>query len=106
MAQRYCKSCDGWHDLAEPWPSACLPKRDYKRASVAAPMIICDGLEVKSMVDGKVYTSKAALRASYRQAGVIEVGNEVQKPPPRVKPDREAIRNSIRRGMSLAGIPV
>lgn len=106
MAQRYCKACDGWHDLTAPWPAECYRSRGDKRASVAAPMIICDGIEVKSMVDGKIYTSKAALRRSYREAGVVEVGNEQQKPPPKRRPDSKAIDNSIRRGMSLAGIPV
>ena len=44
-----------------------------KRSDLAAPMILSDNIEVKSMVDGNIYTSKAALRASYRARGYVVV---------------------------------
>lgn len=51
-----------------------------KRSGLAAPMIISDHLhEIVGQHDGKVYTSKTALRRSYRAAGVEEVGNEPQR---------------------------
>lgn len=43
--------------------------------------IIPDEICIKSMVDGRVYTSKSALRRHYREAGVIEVGNEINHTP-------------------------
>lgn len=75
-----------------------------KRSGLAAPMIMSDNVEVKSMVDGKVYTSKAALRQSYRASGYIEVGNEPLKPPPKPKPDRKAISDSVGKAFARAGI--
>lgn len=57
-----------------------------------------------SMADGKVYTSKAAMRASYKAAnnpqGVnyVELGNEPRaKAAPKPKPDRAAIKEAVQR---------
>lgn len=75
-----------------------------KRSDLAAPMILSDNIEVKSMVDGNIYTSKAALRASYRARGYAEVGNEELKPPPKPKPDRKAISESVGKAFARAGI--
>lgn len=75
-----------------------------KRSNLAAPMIMSDSVEVKSMVDGKIYTSKAALRQSYRAKGYVEVGNEPLKAPPRPKPDRKAISESVGKAFARVGI--
>ena len=56
------------------------------------------------MVDGKVYTSKEALRRSYRARGYTEVGNEEIKPRPKPKPDRKAIKESVGKAFARAGI--
>lgn len=82
--------------------------RDIERArsSLPAPTVIGDSIELKSMVDGKVYTSKAALRASYRAKGYVEVGNERLDPPAKPKPNRKAIRDSAARALSQVGISV
>jgi len=79
-------------------------KAPPKRSGLSAPMIISDGIEVKSMVDGKIYTSKSALRQSYRANGYIEVGNEPLKAPPKPKPDRKAISESVGKAFARAGI--
>jgi len=82
------------------------------RSHLPTPVIHGDNIELKSMADGKVYTSKAALRASYLPSGnpqgerYIEVGNEEMKPPPPPKPDRKGIRASVSKALSRAGIPV
>ena len=47
-----------------------------QKAEVNAPSVWNDECCVKSMVDGKIYTSKAALRKHYRATGHIEIGNE------------------------------
>lgn len=53
--------------------------RGGNQGELCTPMIIPDGHKpVMSMTNGKVYDSKSALRAEYRRAGVVEVGNEVQ----------------------------
>lgn len=76
------------------------------RSGLAFPMVISDQIEVKSMVDGQTYTSKSRLRRSYRENGYIEVGNEEQKMPPKPKPDRKAIRESVAKAMNRAGISI
>jgi hypothetical protein len=52
---------------------------------------------VQSMLDGQMYDSKAALRRTYKQAGVVEVGNDNERHKPFVKPkiDRKAVVQSI-----------
>lgn len=95
--ERFCKVCKGWHN-PEAWPHNCMPERNWARSDVSAPMIIADHMEpVQSQLDGKMYDSKSRLRATYRDAGMIEVGNDparFRKPKP-PKPDRKAIKESI-----------
>jgi hypothetical protein len=79
-----------------------------KRSSLPIPHIASDAIEIRSMVDGQIYTSKAALRASYRAKGYVEVGDQdVEKhikPAPRT--DRKAVREAAARALSKVGIPV
>jgi hypothetical protein len=58
-----------------------------KRSSLPCPMLSLDAMEpVQSQATGKIYDSKAALRAEYKQLGMVEVGND----PARLrKPKRE-----------------
>lgn len=47
------------------------------RSGLPAPMLIRDAIDpLMGMHDGKLYDSKSALRASYRAAGVEELGND------------------------------
>ena len=79
MSERWCKVCDGWHSLEEPWPSACVRHHNDKASDLPSPMIISDHLDnLQSQSDGKIYTSKRALRRSYREQGMVEIGNEKQ----------------------------
>lgn len=69
-----------------------------KRSHLPAPMINSDTMsEVQSMHDGKVYTSKSALRATYRAAGLEEVGNDPARLRPRKRPkvDRKSIKETV-----------
>lgn len=82
-----------------------------RRSAFNCPMLIADHIEpTRSMVDGKIYDSKAALRATYMPSGnvsgdrYIEIGNEQQKPKPKAKPDRKAIRHSVQKALSQVGI--
>lgn len=75
-----------------------------KRSSLSAPMIMGDSIEVKSMVDGKIYTSKAALRQSYRSKGYVEVGNERLDPPKKPAPDRKGISEAVGKAFNRVGI--
>ena len=104
MTERYCKSCDGWHDLDEPWPSACYQIKSGPRSDLPMPMIALDTIEggVESQVDGKIYTSTSALRRSYRAAGVVEVGNDPARHRKFTKPpiDRKALKTSIEKAQA------
>ena len=110
MPQRLCKVCDGWHDLNEPWPHNCCSEAPA-RSSLPAPQVIADTMApTQSMVDGKFYTSKAALRATYKPSGnkdgkrYNEVGNEKPKPFQKPRPKREEIRAAVRRAASRVGL--
>jgi len=69
---------------------------------LCVPQIIRDEMDpVQNQHDGKMYTSKRAMRASYLPSGnkegarLIEIGTEKQKPKPKYKPDAKAIRTSM-----------
>lgn len=75
-----------------------VERREVKRASLPSPMLNLDTMpETQSMLDGKFYTSKSALRATYRAAGVTEVGNDPArlKKQPKQKPDRTSIKTAV-----------
>lgn len=108
MRERFCKICGGWHNL-KAWPHNCLPERNMNRSDLPGPMIITDTMDpVQSQLDGKFYDSKAALRSTYRAAGVVEVGNDSSvtdpKPFKRPKPKREDIKASVNKAFSRAGL--
>ncbi len=67
------------------------------RSELPSPHFVSDAIEIRSMHDGQMYTSKSKLRSEYRAHGVEEIGNE--KPAPVVKPaaDRKAIRDTLRK---------
>lgn len=83
---RKCKTCGGDHPL-DRWPGNCMPERNWNESDLpVCRQFISDNLEalsnvngLRSMVSGQQYTSKAALRAEYKRAGVEEVGNESVK---------------------------
>jgi hypothetical protein len=68
------------------------------RSDLPSPLVISDDMDpTQSMLDGKIYTSKSSLRATYREAGVTEVGNDPQRLAPRKrrKPDRRKIKDTV-----------
>lgn len=75
------------------------PLQDFGPMSdLACPRISGDTIApVQSMVDGRMYDSKSALRAGYRRAGVVEVGNDPARHRPRQKPkrDRHALKATV-----------
>lgn len=91
MRQRFCRVCSQWHDVSEPWPVACYPV-----SANNVPYVISDNIEVRSMHDGQMYTSKSKLRNAYRAAGVEEIGNEMPRSE-RPSSPRGDIRNELRR---------
>lgn len=106
--QRFCRVCEGWHE-PEAWPHNCMPERNLARSDIPGPMIISDTMEpVQSQLDGKFYDSKAALRSTYRAAGVVEVGNDSSaldpKPFKKPKPKREEIKAAVNKAFSRVGL--
>ena len=85
----------------------------HKRSIHGCPMVISDAMEpAQSMADGKVYTSKAAIRATYKPSGnpagesFVEVGNDpaMLKTKPKPKPDRQAVKAAVGKAFSRAGL--
>ena len=77
------------------------------RSALPCPMVIPDNIEIKSMTDGRIYTSKRALRAAYRKQGYIEVGDAWDKKlpePPKPKIDAKERRLDIAKAFSRAGV--
>lgn len=78
-----------------------LFQKRANQGELCAPMVILDGMSaVQSQTDGRMYDSKSALRAEYRRAGVIEVGNE--KLPAKPKPDKASARKARRAALGKA----
>ena len=97
--ERLCKVCRAWHDMDTPWPAECLPP-PKPRSAFPVPMVNRDCMPLtQSMVDGRWYDSKSSIRAHYRDAKVIEVGNEVQRvpPPPQPKSNKPAVRDALQK---------
>ena len=104
---RRCPACRGYHWLSA-WPDN---HRDVEpqRSTLPAPMVISDTIDpVRSMADGKEYTSKSALRSTYKPSGnpdgisYVEVGNEVNNTPAKPKPksDEKAIQASLQKALA------
>lgn len=114
--ERLCKVCRGWHQL-DAWPHNCM-KSAPNRSELAAPMLIRDCMdETRSMLDGKVYDSKSSLRRTYKQAGVVEIGNDSSYTDPEVvRPravkaikeqkakHRKAVSRTVEKALSRAGL--
>lgn len=107
MRQRYCRKCGEWHAL-EAWPPDCFARAHVSCSNLSSPNFISDTLDpVQSQLDGRIYDSKSRLRETYRNAGVVEVGNDssvmnpVAKRPPRVP--RDDIKASVAKAFSRAG---
>lgn len=86
-------------------------KTEAQRSDLPAPMIMGDSIEpTRSMADGRTYTSKAKLRATYLPGGnpsgsrYLEVGNEKFAPRAKPKPDRRAINESVEKAFAKVGI--
>lgn len=111
MRQRFCKICRGWHAL-DAWPEECWSHSAPARSSLAAPMLIRDEMApTVSMADGKEYTSKRAMRATYLPSGnpqgerYVEIGDHKQTATKKAAaPDDKAIDAAIGKAMSQHGL--
>lgn len=92
MASRHCDICNGWHDLDQPWPQACIGHYTKRKGEDKIGLQIMKDIEpYKNTVDGGVITSRKHHRDFLKARGLVEVGNEnvPQKyvEPPPVAPD-------------------
>lgn len=107
MRSRLCRVCGGWHGLGDPWPEDCADHFGA-RAAQAASVISDEMPPVRSGADGKLYTSKSAIRRSYKPSGnpqgirFVELGNNHADGPGRpTQPDTSAaVHASLERALS------
>ena len=71
------------------------------RSALPRPYVISDAMPPTEQVDGKFYESKSAFRAVGRSLGLIEVGNEKQKPMVR-STDQRAVKEARRKALRTA----
>lgn len=106
MRERFCKTCGNWHSLDGAWPIECIKIDPDKRGPYRVHVISDEMSAIQGQHDGRIYTSKAKLRASYRAHGVIEVGNDPARhrryQPPKI--DLQGIRASVERAKSLISL--
>lgn len=86
-----------------------IPCVEEKKRAVAPFVHVDEMAPLESMIDGKIYESKSALRAHYKAAGVIEKGNDKASGPDRktrtheyerkLQEDAEQLYYEIRDGM-------
>lgn len=90
-----------WYDLGD-GRKVFRKVEEYepKRSHLPTPYAVTDCMApVQSQLDGKLYDSKSALRATYKAAGVTEVGNDPARLRKRARtlPDKQGIRDSIKK---------
>jgi hypothetical protein len=99
--ERFCKVCHRWHDLDHPWPMECTRIEPDKSGPYRIHVISDTMSPVQGQHNGKIYDSKATLRASYRAHGLVEVGNDPARfKRARPQTDRKQIRASLERAKS------
>ena len=96
-------------DWSKPIVREEKPVLDVKKSDLSAPNFVRDCMEpTQSQATGKMYTSKAALRAEYKELGMVEVGNDSSITNPKrkakPKPNRKKIRESVDKAFSQAGL--
>lgn len=105
--------CSGWHEV-DNWPLVCYVISERAQSDTfSVPYFISDSIEpCTSMADGRVYSSKAALRATYKASGnpqgesYVEVGNAPirEAPAPDVKQHKSSVRESLQKAKSMVGL--
>ncbi len=102
MRERLCRFCGKWHPL-DAWPAKCRVVA-VNRSHLSTPVVITDAMDpVRSQLDGKMYDSKARLRRTYKEGGVVELGNDAPLTRPvHPEPDAKEIRDVVEKSMAAA----
>ncbi|XUM19761.1 hypothetical protein ACRAVF_19030 [Bradyrhizobium oligotrophicum S58] len=86
-------------EIVLPEPKAERP--EPKRSDLPCPRLASDIMEpVQSMVSGKFYDSKSALRAEYRATGHVEKGNDRRPPWKMPRTPRAVIKETVRKAVA------
>jgi len=89
---RFCKACEGWHDLNEAWPRECL-----RETAQPAPYVRPDGMDpIRSMVSGKLHDSRSTYYREVRSAGCEIVGDDRAGYGPRYEYRPEGVGRAIK----------
>lgn len=95
-------------ELVEVEPNKWRVKRDtpqnFARSEHPIPYVISDIMPPTEQVDGKFYESKSKFRAVGRALGLVEIGNEKQKPKTRTGDDpaaKQARVQSIKKAFEI-----
>ena len=74
---RHCDICKGWHDMEEPWPTACLGHYSRRGEANSKSMHVMGDMQpYKNVVDGTMIGGRKQHRDFLRSRGLVEVGNE------------------------------
>lgn len=76
---RHCDSCNGWHDLDEPWPDNCKWHFHKREGEDKIGLQIVKDIEPYKAIGlpgAPVIGGRAQHRAEMRAHGMVEVGNE------------------------------
>lgn len=101
-----CQACGDFHEVSN-WPDNHMPEQFDLAHEYAGIATISDSLEnhglngIQSQADGRWHTSKSRLRADYKALGMVEMGNDKQKPVGRPKPDRKAIKEAVAKANNI-----
>ena len=94
-----------WSDTPRHQPRGAIHAR-HARADLPTPMLIHGFVEpVKSMADGKYYSTKSALEASYKASGNPQgkdydcIGDDPMPTFKRPKSDRKATRDAVEKAI-------
>lgn len=92
---------DEWMTPEEAARRRAAKARNHARADLPCPMIMSDIQPYRSMIDGRMITSRSEHRRHLRDHGCIEIGNEnPYTPPPPI--DRNEIKKDIRTAIEQA----
>lgn len=87
-----------WQRTDRGWVKRYGPPPDpVARSHLSCPMIATDTMDPTAHVDGNLYTSKSQFRALTKARGYAEIGDDPNrlKQPPKLKPDKAAIKNAV-----------
>ena len=98
---RHCDVCSKWHDVEQPWPSACIKHfRRLGESNRRSANVMSDIEPYKNVVDGKVIGGRKQHRDFLKSRNLVEVGNEKIEKQYEAPPD---LKQDIQRAIQEVG---